>query len=452
MTDIEKLKKRVLAIPEVPLGSDSFILGTKAQQYDVKTSEFSGRKTLSFPVQTARISETAIAASGRPNIDEFRQSRIPQWFIGKKKAPIYINQMDKYVQSGKDWKIIGVEPSGILVPKWTFQVDVLERSGKYLKDVFAGGYPELKSPQMEAIALFREVLEEMPNIKELDYQSLGLTSSNATVGLSQLQTMGIIKVLESGLMVPSIAMEVHGKNIEEALDDSIGNPTSRHLFEIIRKMPGIRFSKLLKHLGIPLENESSRMKVLEGLSTLRKNNIIMMFLNDFGDDAHIVPMWICYSLFSGTKPTVIDAHTLRQCFIVCSGFWDKVTDISKVDKQVDILRGILAELMRKHGVSAKELDEFEPIYRIFISSLRLVGVLKREVNGDIVVENGSWNVLNTTLYIVNSIYRADTPSSSAVGIDSGFLNDLNTSAEEALKVIEKYLSLEDVKWFNGLKE
>ena len=450
MTGIEKLKKRILSLPEIQLGSDSFLLGTKAQQYDVKVAGFSGRKLFSFQVQTARITETARTASGRPSVREFQKSKIPLWFIGKKSESLYADRIGKYINLAERWRAIRVSGE-IIEPTWTFETEVLDASGKYLKGVYSDRWLSLKKPQMEGLALVRQVLSGLPTLQDIDYEILGMTRDELTLKLSQLETMGALKVLRSGMIVPSIAAEIHGEKVEKVMDDSLNHPVSRYLFELIRKMPGIRLSKLLTHLGIALHDEGARHGVYKSLVEMREGNIIMLFLDNFGRDVHLVPVWVCYNVFRTSKPTVVDLHVLKQCFRVCSSFWDRVDEISMINKQVDTLRGILQELIRKRGFSMEELDELHPVYRIFISRLRLLGAVRRTPDG-ISVDKVNTSILDTILYILNSIYRLDiSPSKTPIRLSEELIDELNSSLEEVYNVIADRLSLNDVKLYSGLE-
>jgi len=450
LTDIEKLKKRILSLPEIQLGSDSFLLGAKAQQYDVKIGGFSGRKIFSFQVQTARVAETARTASGRPSVKEFKESRIPLWFIGKYPRSRYANRINNYINRAKQWNIVRVS-NEIIEPAWTFEIEILGASGKYLKDIYSGGFLHLKKPQMEGLALIRQVHSGILNLQNLDYELLGMTKNEVTLKLSVLETMGVLKVLHGGIIVPSIATEVHGEKVEKVLDETLSHPVNRYLFELIKKMPGIRFSKLLKHLGISNEDEGSRLRIYKSLLEMRKGNIIMLFLDNFGRDVHLVPAWVCYNIFRTSRPTIVDMYMLKQCFRICASFWDKVDEISTINKQVDTLRGILQELIRKGGFSTDELNELDPIYRIFISRLRLIGVIRRTPDG-VSVEKINRSILDTILYILNSTYRLDiSPSKIPSKLGEELIDELNSSINEVFNVIADCLSLNDVKLYSGLE-
>lgn len=453
MADIGKLKQLIQNSNSILLGNDSFILGTAAQQYDSKKVGFYARKILSFPVQTARVSEIARASFGEPTIAEFKESRISEWFIGRRPKSYYLERIENYINLGQKWGVIGVSPNEILLPQ-KFELDTLNACGDYLKGVYSTGFLRLKQPQMESLLLLRYIIEDLPTLKELEAAPLNMKLSEITTRLSFLESFGVVKVLNNGTLVPLIATEVHGEQVEQVLQDTLQHPVNRYIFELIRKMPGIRFSKLIKHIGIPTEDEASRIRILTGLSQLREGNLIAIFLDDFGSDVFLVPVWICYNLIRTSKPSSIDAFVLKKCFKMCSYFWDKVDDVSKIDVQIDTLRGILNELMRKKQFSAKELDELEPIYRIFLSKMRLIGLVKPTKEGGLEIEATNSNnlkILNTVLIILNSVYRAEVPSQTNEKIDDTILSELNNSIDEVFNVIREHLSIKDLKLYSHLK-
>jgi hypothetical protein len=88
-------------------------------------------------------------------------------------------------------------------------------------------------------------------------------------------------------------------------------------------------------------------------------------------------------------------------------------------------------------------------------AMRLIGLVKPSSNGGLEIDEmsrSSLTILNTMLVILNSIYRADTPSNTEeTEIDDEALKELNDGIEEVFEVIREHLSLKDMNQYSHLK-
>ena len=452
--ELSKRTRRILnEVPPYTLGSNSVILYQKAQQYDVKEKEYWARKWASFAIRSGRVIETAAIAAGMPSLEEFKNDRIPRWFIGKYARPRYSKHIDEYVATAQSWNAVKIVDDS-LCKLWALEMDVLGASGEYLRTIFgADNIYSRKGFQARSLVLLQHIYNTLPKVNEIDLKDLGITPYQLTQDLSRLEVMSVVKRLEDQRLIPQPAIEIYGEKAEKQLQESLEEPINRHIFQLLRKMPGVGFVTLLKHLDIPINNET-RTKIFEAVKALRANNFIITVYDYNRNDILLLPVWVCYGLtknFSST--TVIHSDLLKEAIRACSMFWVGITTLSDVDSRVATLIVNLKRLLAKKRISLRELVEMGQPYSTFILNLRLLGIVKHITPDYLELVPEHVPVLDVMFRILTSAYRAELePEKVSVGNLKKIMDDLDSGLETTLQVIAEKLSSKDFDAILGLKK
>jgi len=448
----KRTKKKLNEISSYTLGSNSLILCQKAQQYDVKEREYWARKWASFIIRSGRTIETAAIAAGRPSIEEFKNDRIPRWFIGKYGKQKYSQHIDDYINMAQEWNVIEIADNS-LCRLWKLELDILSSSGNYLRELFTSGpIYSRKGFQVRSLILLQHIHEILPKVDEIDLIDLGLEPYQLTRDLSRLEAMSVIKRLDDGRLIPQPAIEIHGETAERKLQESLEEPLNRHIFQILRKMPGVSFTTLLKHLDIPITDEV-RSKVFEAIKVLRSNNFIITVYDCYLNDVLLLPLWVCYGLTKNfNSTTVIHSDLLKEAIRACSKFWEGLRTLGEIDSKITTLIINLKRLLTKKRITVQELVEMGQPYSSFILNLRTLGIIKQPTPDYLELVPEHISVLDVMFRILTSAYRAEIESERVNIKDlEKILKDLNSSLDVTLQTIAEKLSSKDFDVILGLK-
>jgi len=453
--ELSKRTRKILnEIPPHTLGSNSLIFCQKAQQYDVTEKEYWARKWASFTIKSGRTIETAASAAGMPSIEDFKNDRIPRWFIGKYGRQRYSRHIDDYIAMSQDWNTVKVTGNS-LQRLWALELDILRASGEYLKARFS---PDTiysrKGFQARSLALLQHIYDTLPKVNEIDLEDLGITPYQLTQDLSRLEAMSVVTRLKDQRLIPQPTIEIYGETAEEKLQKYLEEPVNRHMFQIMRKMPGVSFLTLLKHMDLPI-NAQVRTKIFEAVKKLRASNLIITVYDHDRDDILLLPVWVCYGLtknFAGST-TIIHSDLLKEAIRASSRFWEGIASLGDIDAKISTLVANLKRLLTKKRLSLQELVDMGQPYSAFVLNLRLLGIVRHVDQDNLELVPEHIQVLDIMLRILTSAYRAEVEPEKISIVDlKKIIRNLNFGLSETLETIAEKLSPKDFDAILGLKK
>jgi hypothetical protein len=402
-------------------------------------------------VNNERVLNVALASLGNPVIEQLKENQYQYWYAGKKTKSEYFSLIDKYIRTGKDWDVIDIERN-VLVPRWDSQLQLLKTGGERLKEYLQIIKPFMTSKieSTEALVLLEYIHVELPLVREIDQQVIGMDPARISALLSRLETVSVLKVTPKGTIVPYVAFEILGTKAEEILDDTLENELNRCVFDLIRKMPAVTLGKLLKFT--PIDPKKAYDVVARALLDLKKKNLVYIVMDTIRKELVIVPVWYLGNLI-GHYPTVLDTGLLSNALISCSQFWEYCSSLEDVDVQIKKLTDLLSHLKAKEGLPMDEFLKFEPQYTTTIWSLRNNGVVKTD-GERLLLGKGNEKVLEVLLQVLNSAYYASSWDGrlSTIPDVSMMLSDIGMSYKQLESYIEEHLKKSDIKKYVALTE
>jgi len=443
---IDDLKRYLMREKDVSIATAVGLIGIKAQQYDVKSSTYKERQLFSIPVNRARIGDIALSALGKPKIDDYTTHRARIYYIGKKSEEFYKSLiLNKYIKSELCQSLVKIIDDNYFQNTWERQIEILYKIGVDTKNTYQRQeiYDKMRV-QLDAISLVSHILTNFPDV-ETKNVDIPIPSHRLMSTISRLESLLVIDVSRSGVLVPQIAIEVHGDHLFDFLDKNLEDPFLRYIVSLIFKMPGTGLKNLIRY--VPPEKH---MELSEVLQYLKKKHIIMILRYAFAEDSDFIifPVTVASTLINLGNRIICEPDTFRKILTILRDFWEAFS-FDRLDTNIHLLKELLSKILRKQGFNTFDLKEYDkPFYRVIFSLAKVGGVFINEgeffrlINADFVKS------LLDILDISHSKILETPTFQELISVElSDVLRELDLTFEEVKDFIEKIIDRHDLKKF-----
>lgn len=453
-------------LDEEIIGSNSAIIGHRAQLYDLRRKALNARNIFSFTIQHSRVIDISTCSMYSPLLRQLKDEKLKLWFT--EEDPLYTNvtgKFDTILKKAKEMGFIKYDSSsGRINRGFDNPSSLLEKCGSELKTWLKNpaSWQTRKITSTDGIVMLDCVNFDKPVYEEIKPEDFGLLKSGYVNLISLLQTFGVVKVIPSNhRIIPYLSFEIYGNVINKGLDDLLENKFNRTIYELCRKMPGISFDKI-ESMAFEYYSTSEKSLISDAifkiLGKMQESNFIEIFrskpiLKVEGIDNHyyIVPIWLRDSILK-IHPSRVESEMINNAIRSCGALWEGINDMSDYSVILDNTLEVLNSLARGESITFKDIMTIDERIKPLLISFHENGIIKQS-NTDFSVDTETIDLLKIIVDILKISNEAEIWTEFVKGKPSyeNMATDLKTASTDIHdKIVDRYKP-QDLKKFSEYK-